>query len=337
MRTFQNGIEFLDKNFDADNWFLQIETFDPHEPFFTLDNYKKMYGIDAGRRDDDWPVYGKVREGDDVEHMRKQYASIVSLCDTCLGMVLDAMDKYELWEDTLLIVNTDHGFLLGEHDYWAKQCMPFYNEVANIPWFIWDPRSGKKDVENDCLVQTMDIPVTLLEYFGIEVPKDMQGYSLKDVIAKDEPVREAALFGIFGGHINCTDGRYVYMRGSATEDNKPLYQYTHMPAHLFSRFSVDEMRTMDIAEPFSFTKGCKTMRIEAGPWNDDDRFAYSGSISPDCLHENLLFDLKNDPAQEHPIDDAEIERMMIEKMVRLMKDTDAPKEQYVRVGLEEYE
>lgn len=42
------------------------------------------------------------------------------MVDAYVGQVLDIFDKYNLWEDTLLIVNTDHGFLLGEHDWWGK-------------------------------------------------------------------------------------------------------------------------------------------------------------------------------------------------------------------------
>ena len=33
-RTFARGLDFIDRNCGADNWFLQIEAFDPHEPFF---------------------------------------------------------------------------------------------------------------------------------------------------------------------------------------------------------------------------------------------------------------------------------------------------------------
>ena len=48
-----------------------------------------------------------------------------------------------MWDDTLLIVNTDHGFLLlSEHEWWAQdRDPPFYEEVAHTPLFVWDPRS----------------------------------------------------------------------------------------------------------------------------------------------------------------------------------------------------
>ncbi len=61
-----------------------------------------------------------------IEHMRFEYASLLAMCDAKLGDVLDLMDELEMWEDTLLVVWTDHGFLLSEHDCWAKMWMPFY-------------------------------------------------------------------------------------------------------------------------------------------------------------------------------------------------------------------
>lgn len=69
-----------------------------------------------------------------------KYRALLSMCDKYLGKVLDMMDKYDMWKDTMLIVNTDHGFMLGEHLWWAKGVMPLYNEMANTPLFIWDPR-----------------------------------------------------------------------------------------------------------------------------------------------------------------------------------------------------
>jgi len=49
------------------------------------------------------------------------------------------MDEHAMWDDTALLVTTDHGFLLGEHDWWAKIMMPCYNEVAHIPLFFHHP------------------------------------------------------------------------------------------------------------------------------------------------------------------------------------------------------
>ena len=60
--TFQMGLEFMRTNAEADNWFLQIETFDPHEPFFTQQHYKDLYPHDYHGPHFDWPPYRAVQE-----------------------------------------------------------------------------------------------------------------------------------------------------------------------------------------------------------------------------------------------------------------------------------
>jgi len=268
-KTFAKGLEFIETNKDEDNWFLTIETFDPHEPFFSLQKYKDMYEHEYDGAFFDWPGYGPVGESsEEVEHCRYEYAALVSMCDEQLGKVLDAMDAHGLWEDTMLIVNTDHGFLLGEHGAWAKCWLPFYNEIAHTPLFVWDPRSAKRGQGRDCLVQTIDLAPTILEYFGVEKPDDMLGKCLRNAIDAEETVHDAVLFWIHGGHVNCTDGRYVYMRAPASEANEPLYEYTLMPTHMREAFSVDEFADMSLARPFAFMKGCQTMKIKASVKQD---------------------------------------------------------------------
>ncbi|MCX7011903.1 MAG: sulfatase [Candidatus Sumerlaeota bacterium] len=320
-RTFANGLEFLKTNRDADKWLLQIETFDPHEPYHSPPKYKRLYPRRFKKPIFDWPVYRPNSEQPgEVEQCRLAYAALVSFCDASLGKVLDAMDEWNLWQDTMLIVNTDHGFLLGEHGWCGKMAMPFYNEIARTPLFIWDPRSRVKGERRKALVQTIDLPATLLEYFGVPAPADMQGKPLKEAVAEDKPVREAALFGQFRKHVNCVDGRYVYMRGPATPENSPIAEYTMMPTHMRQRFTPQELAGLDLAGLFAFTKGCKVMRIPLGPGKADGLG-------------NLLFDLETDSAQEQPIQDSAAEAKMIEHMRRLLKDSDAPPEQFERLGL----
>ena len=324
--VFRLGLEFLEKNKAEDNWFLHLETFDPHEPFYTMQKYKDLYPHEYKGPHFDWPPYSKVTEGKDaIEHVRYEYAALLSMCDTWLGKLLDFMDQNDMWKDTFLIINTDHGFFLGEHECWAKCTHPFYNEIVHIPFFIWDPRSKISSQRRKSLVQTIDIAPTLLDYFGVPVPPDMQGKPLKTVIESDTPVREGGLFGLHGAQINVTDGRYVYMRAPAA-GNKPLYEYTHMPAHMRSLFSPKEMTTMTIAPPFSFTKTAPVMRIEAIPGFQ--------TVSNSALFETKLFDVQKDPAQENPLDDKDIEERMIRLMVKLMKENDCPPEQFERMGFE---
>lgn len=324
-KTMAAAMDFLDRNHAADQWFLQIETFDPHEPFFASQHYKDLYPHAYAGEHFDWPPYGRVREEPAaVAHMRYQYAALVSMCDRYLGEILDQMDRYALWDDTMLIVCTDHGFFLGEHDWWAKIVPPWYNEIAQTPLFIWDPRCRRQGERRTQLAQMIDLAPTLLDYFGAPRAPDMQGTSLGPALADDAPARAALLFGHHGGHINATDGRYVYMRAPVRADNAPLYEYTLMPTRMRGRFAPAELQRIEMAPPFRFTKGCPVMRIPSRP-------APGGT--PAYGHGTLLFDLENDPGQTNNLQGSPAERRMEALLVELMTAAEAPAEQFERVGL----
>jgi arylsulfatase A-like enzyme len=328
-QTMAAGLDFMRRNHQQDNWLLQIETFDPHEPFFTQRKYKDLYAEHydryrkMGGKHFDWALYRAVQETpEEIEHLRCEYAALVSMCDAYLGDVMDAMDELDLWKDTMLVVWTDHGFMLGEHNCLAKIWMPFYEEVAHTPFFVWDPRCGKRNERRQSLIQpAIDLPVTLLNFFGQKPTADMLGKDLTAAIARDSSVRDAAIFGIHGGHVNVTDGRYVYFHPAATPANAPLYEYGLMPANMANMFSVERLREATLVPPVPFTKGCPLLRVGAPPqsWHKNMRGA--------------MYDLEADPKQLNPITDAAVQRRLTGQMIDLMKECAAPAEQYERLGL----
>lgn len=324
--TFESGLDFIKKNAGEDNWFLQIETFDPHEPFFTQPSYKRLYHDDYHGKNLDWPVYGRNEYGKEATtHVRLEYAALLSMCDRYLGQVLDAMDEYGLWEDTMLIVNTDHGFMLGEKGWMGKNILPLYNEIIHIPFFLHDPRCPRRadglGGRRSSLSQTVDIAPTLAQFFGVKPPMDLDGRSLRPVIERDETIREGALFGIFGGHVNVTDGRYVYMRSCVRPDNGPIYEYTLMPNHMNWPFTVKELENVRMEKGFPFMQGAMVMKIPG-----------IGQMNP-YEFGSLLFDLKRDPEQVAPIEDGEIRERLKKLMKDLMLQNQAPREQFERIGL----
>ncbi|MGE9295618.1 MAG: sulfatase [Puniceicoccales bacterium] len=330
--TFDKGLEFIQRNHESSNWMLQLETFDPHEPFFSLDDFREPFRehFEAYKgKPVEWPPYREVREPQGVvEHARYEYASLLNGCDKQLGRVLDLFDSLDLWKDTMLIVCTDHGFMLGEHDCWAKCWAPFYNEIANTPFFVWDPRSPEAAGQRRrSLVQpSIDIGPTLLDFHGLAPTEDMTGKTLGPVVADDTPIREFGIFGIFGGHVNITDGDYVYMRGPQQAKNEPLYDYTLMPTRMRRRFTAEEMRKLDsLAEPFPFTKGCKTMKIPGG-FGD-------GSQDAREFLPTQLFDVSNDPGQVETLEDDAVESRMIDGLITELRRHHAPPEQFERLGL----
>ena len=320
-KTVNAGLEFIHTNRDDQDWFLQIECFDPHEPFFATKEFSSEESTVDGQHFD-WPDYRPVLENPEtVEALRHSYRDLLSMCDHSLGRVLEKMDKHDLWQDTALLVCTDHGLLLGEREWYGKNVQPWYRENINTPLYLWEPGLAKAGQRRAALVQTIDFGPTLLDIFNLEPTPDMQGRSLLPVIEDDTAQREAALFGNHGGHVNITDGRYVYMRACKDKHNSPLEEYTLMPTRMDHRYTVEELRQSEFHAPFSFTKGAPVLKTPARPMGNP---YYYGT---------LLFDLADDPRQLEPMNESGIERYMANLLVELMRNNDAPKSQFERLGL----
>lgn len=333
VRCFDAGFDFLDRNRDADSWLLQVETFDPHEPFTAPKRFREKFKTGWNGPIRDWPRYGRVDEiPEECEELRANYYAVVSLCDFLIGRIVDYFDEHSLWRDTALIVTTDHGFLLGEHDFWAKNRMNMYEEIVHIPLFIYDPRRpAARSARRSALTQTIDLAPTLLDLFGMPPADEMEGHSLHPVLNEDRALRCGALFGYFGGAVNATDGRYTYHRFPSDLRAQEIYQYTLMPTHIWQPFTPEELEGARLAQPFAFTKRVPVLKvpvIERSPMFDN--------YGPGALleSETRLYDLVNDPGQESPLADAEIERAMALLMCDLMHANSAPPEAFARLGLD---
>lgn len=317
-RTFDLGMEFIDDNHDYGQWFLQIESFTPHEPFVTYPEFRQKLPKPIVGKDSEWGSMASGGDPDREEDTRNDYRALLLECDHELGRLLDRMDQYGMWEDTMIILTSDHGTLLGEHGEWNKNRQPLFEEVAHTPLFVWDPRSRRQGVTDHCLNRMIDIPATILDFFGIELPENMLG----------RPIRfgtcEGALFGYYGSYVCCTDGRYVYMRAAANAENRPLYTYFLMPTELFHRFPAEKLQNLELVLGRPSTKGVPVLRMKADlPLFPDFMYQYG----------TLLYDLEKDPQEHTSLHDPAIEKRMEELLIKLMKEADAPKEQYERLGL----
>lgn len=200
--------------------------------------------------------------------------------------------------------------------------MPVYNEIANIPLFIYDPRSRIMGEFREALTQTIDIPATILDFFSIQNPPDMQGVPLERTIRNDTQVREYAFFGYHNGQANITDGKFLYMRSPVNADSGPLYEYTLMPAHMRGFFLQDELREAELAGPLTFTKGLRVLKVPTKPnWASPVHF------------DHKLFCILDDPMQKTEQKDTELECRMANLLIRAMKENAAPEEQFERLGL----
>ena len=333
VRCFDAGLEFLNTNQKADNWLLHLETFDPHEPFHAPEEFRKKFSTNYKGPTLDWPPYARVTETfDECEELRANYAAIIALCDHELGRLLDHFDAYDLWKDTALVVTTDHGFLLGEHDWWAKNIMPCYNEVAHIPLFIHHPDfASQAGTRRELLTQTMDIMPTLLDIFGATPPTEVTASSL--LLALGDPAiknRDACIYGVFGSAVNVTDGRYTCFIYPPDVHGGDLNQYTLMPLHMKEFFSIEELQEAKLIESMPFSRSAPVLKIPATPKSPFYSHQGPGTLKDT---ESALFDLLADPLQNHPLDDAPVLQRMHRMAIAQMNIQHAPLEYFQRLDL----
>ena len=333
VRCFDAGLEFLNTNQKADNWLLHLETFDPHEPFHAPEEFRKKFSTNYKGPTLDWPPYARVTETfDECEELRANYAAIIALCDHELGRLLDHFDAYDLWKDTALVVTTDHGFLLGEHDWWAKNIMPCYNEVAHIPLFIHHPDfASQAGTRRELLTQTMDIMPTLLDIFGATPPTKVTASSL--LLALGDPAiknRDACIYGVFGSAVNVTDGRYTCFIYPPDVHGGDLNQYTLMPLHMKEFFSIEELQEAKLIESMPFSRSAPVLKIPATPKSPFYNHQGPGTLKDT---ESALFDLLADPLQNHPLDDAPVLQRMHRMAIAQMNIQHAPLEYFQRLDL----
>jgi len=334
---FAAALEFLELNHTAGPWFLQVECFDPHEPFDAPPRFRDLYPTGYTGKVLDWPQYERATDSAlEIAEIRANYAALVTMSDHYFGKLLDAFDRHGLWNDTILILSTDHGFLLAEHEWWGKNRMPYYVEISHIPLLVYHPaHAGEGGSRRQALTQTIDLMPTFLNCFEVDIPKEVQGHSLLPLLAQDRGFRTTCLFGMFGGPLGACDGRYVHYLYPPDLYAPGLYQYTLMPMHLRSLFTAEELRTAELAPPFDFTKGMPVLRVNA--LKEPQHLATRGALRFEPERGTVLYDLQKDPQQAQPFREPVIEERFHHEMAAILGAHDAPAEFYDRYGLDRFE
>ena len=131
--------------------------------------FRHNYGHPGGRDPDTHPEYAR--------ELRQAYTATVSYVDAQIGRVLDALGEQNLDDNTIVIVWSDHGFLLGEHAIWGKHCL--YEHALRCPLIIRKPGLPAPGEISGAIVETIDIIPTLTDLTGIPAPDGYDGLSLR--------------------------------------------------------------------------------------------------------------------------------------------------------------
>ncbi|CAA6690003.1 Unannotated [Lentimonas sp. CC19] len=125
-----------------------------------------------------------------AETIRKRYRLITGV-DHCVGRVVDALEKYGLSDNTVIIFMGDNGYLTGEHAMAEKYFM--YEESLRVPLIVYDPRlpENQRSIKSKALASNIDIAPTIIDLAQLPQASSMQGESLMQMIKGKSNGRDA--------------------------------------------------------------------------------------------------------------------------------------------------
>jgi arylsulfatase A-like enzyme len=256
----ESGINMLQRFVKGKQpWHLEMHFPQPHDAYMPIRKYRERYDAASipvpesfydtfegkpGMHRRESESWGQVTE-DDYRQGRAFYYAYCEQLDAQIGRILDALDDSGEAEQTIVVVTTDHGDMVGAHRMWIKGWIP-YEECYRIPMVIRWPERIKPGVVSDHLVQLHDLAHTYVEALGLPPLPFADGRSLvplfEDPNRKDW--RDAILCAFYGGEYLYTQrlvitDRYKYVFNGfdfdecydLQQDPEEMTNLVHDPAH----------------------------------------------------------------------------------------------------------
>jgi len=215
---------------------LVVDSFDPHEPWDPPDSYLRRYGkgnVNGVRPIQPFaPPGGSIRDlglkPAGMRRIRNLYKAELTLVDAYFGRLMATLSSLGRLQDTLVVLVSDHGVLLGERGEIGKRDAQMHKEVTRPPLIIRDPAGRRGGSSSDYFASTHDIGPTVLRALGRPVPRAMDGVDLGALFAGRRPPRRSHQTASYGVYVSATDGRWLLISDNQGA-NKQLYDTRRDP------------------------------------------------------------------------------------------------------------
>jgi len=245
-KSASKAIELLREHAD-ERFFLAVGLVRPHYPmvaprqFFEPYPWQQMLLPPQQTGDlDDIPRLGLAstissknpigKYPDNQKRMWSAYYAAVTFMDAQVGRILHELDQLGLRETTAVVFTSDHGYHLGDHQFWQKSNL--HEQVLRVPLIV--SAHGYPAGKSDSMVELVDLFPTLSDLTGLEVPASVQGKSLVPVLRDPSTVVKKHAISFHQGY-SLRDDRWHYMR--YRDGSRELYDMTTDPGEFDNRAS----------------------------------------------------------------------------------------------------
>ena len=227
-RVFRNGMNWIEWARDRQPFALVIDSFDAHEPWDAPRRIKDMYGAPGVALEPIQPFptpAAKYRALDLdrqlLRRMRQLYAAEVTLVDAWLGNFLGRLADLGLAENTMLVLISDHGVLLGEYGWVGKRYSEIHEELSHVPFVIRHPAGKAAGRTSAYYASTHDVGPTVLAALGREVPGSMDGADLTPLLDGKRPARRRRYrTACYNDHVAASDGTWLLISDNRGADKR---------------------------------------------------------------------------------------------------------------------
>ena len=219
--VFNQAADYLELLKDGGPFFLTVDCYDPHEPWDPPEEYVKMYDDEPYNLKEPYAVvYGSSDYLTDreLERVKALYSGELTMMDRWLGRFLDKMEELDLFDNTLLILLSDHGVSHGEHGIVGKLPISIYPELTDIVFLMRHPEGKGAGETSDYYASTHDVAPTILRSLGIEPPESMDGDNLLGLVDGERPKPRPHFTLGYHDHAWCRDDNFaMFCRHDGTE------------------------------------------------------------------------------------------------------------------------
>ena len=190
-RVFRSAAKLLPTAKRRGRFLMVIDCFDPHEPWTPPRRYLDMYG-DPDYRGYEIADIGYTHASNylsdrHVARLQTTYKACVTMTDHWLGAFLDRLWSLRLDDSTAILLVSDHGVLLGEHDWTGKGSTLLHPELIHVPMLLREPGGAGAGTTSDWYASTHDVAPTLASVAGLRRPSSFEGADLSPILSGNEP------------------------------------------------------------------------------------------------------------------------------------------------------
>ena len=229
-------------------FFLAVGLVRPHVPLIAPENCFRPYPeheaqIPEVTIGDDVPKAALKRRNGHIwkmdDRQKKQtisaYLASVRFMDQQVGRLMDALDRFDLRDNTIVVFISDHGYNLGEHDCWSK--VSLWEGSVRVPMIVSYPANKSNHGTNcETVTELIDLYPTLAELCGLSnrQPAILQGKSYARYIRNNQPIEQEAVaytvsYNGSAASVRTEEWRYTRWEADSTSKNEELYHHVNDP------------------------------------------------------------------------------------------------------------